>query len=452
MMEKKTTFTFRVILFAYVAGGWMSGCTKTEYMPPTVGEQIPYTDTVTVTLQEALKTSSHSLFYNAWERSSVAERLAALGNAKRQYTLLVPTNAALAAAGWDERRIAHSGVEALDTLVLRHVFHNKLGEAEWGGVVGSYHAISLLDYPALGYLHPDSTYYFRANLSRDNDRLWVNGQDMGHAESISATNGAIWPVEHVLEIPQVTAWEHLKADSRFSLYTSLIAHTDAQYIALFTEANGYAPDAGHEGTYKYNRHSPRQYGLEPYPAGAGSKPYTAPLNTWFIPTNEAFNRAGFYTLDDLLAYNAARGLPTTEWYIPTEAGQAPYYRVVGEFATDSLLDYHQNWGMRLGGYDFPGGRTYTQFYQNELAPLGATRHLVSSYTELVYSQIMPTSKTVFYGVTHSHYMPFEFSQGDVTYMSVKDEPATRIELRGRAHHTLTGVIHEVDQLMVPSGF
>lgn len=434
-----------VALIAIVITVSINGCKKEEYMPPEVGEQVPYTDTVTIVFRDALSSSPYTVFWQAWQRSKVDSILAARGGTRAHYTLLVPTNEALAAAGWDAAKVNASSASSLNTLLLPYVFRSRIAQEQLQTKQESYRAVSLYDYPDLRYTEKDSTYFFQVGLAWDEQALKVNGKSVGLETPIPATDGYIWPINTTLEPPSKTAWQTLKEDGRFGLYTALLEYTDAQYKQLFTDANGYPPEAGHPGEQVYNRNSPLLYDLENHVTSRSALPYAGALNTWFIPTDEAFAAAGFHTLADLIAFNTQRGLPRTAWYFPEDPSQAPFYRVVGEFATDTLLDYHDNWGMRVAGYDLTRSRNATLFFSNDLQQETLGHYPVSAYTEIEYGYWYPLV-----GTTTYHYMPLEFpTAGSLRVKGATASSATIIE---PDIYTLNGVIHVVDHLLIPSKF
>jgi len=420
----------------------MQGCLKKEYMPPQVGAQIPYAETVTVRFRDALSESAHTVFYQAWQRSHIDEILGTIGDSKTKYTILVPDNAALQAAGWTMSSVNAASIEALDTLMMKHVFRNRITPEELHDKAGNYQAVSMLDLPTLRYTADNKTYYFRVGLSYDGDALWVNGKPSGNTTPIPAVDGYIWPIKHVLEVPVKTAWEVIRSDNRFSLYVSLLHYTDSAYKALFEAANGHPPAAGHIAEQAYDRNSPLYYGMDYHPPVTGNIPYVENPNTWFIPTNEAFQQAGFHTLEDLVAWNESRNPPWAEWVSNPGTGLTPYYRLVGDFATDTLLDYHHNWGMRIASYEFTRERNATLFFSNDLQQELLANYPVTAYTEITYGYYYPQR-----GTTNFYFMPFVFPGNN--QIRVKGASGPAATLIDKDINTLNGVIHAVDRLLLP---
>lgn len=152
-------------------------------------------------------------------------------------------------------------------------------------------------------------YSVKQSLSFSGGNLLVNGVDMGAAAPFEAAEATIWPINNVITRISRSAWDFLKDDGRFSLFTGILQYNDSVYNDLFYKANGYAAQTGGYRAQWYYRDSPMQLGMTIFEENGQN--YTYPLNTWFVPTDEAFRKAGFQTLDDLIAYNERRGMPDT---------------------------------------------------------------------------------------------------------------------------------------------
>lgn len=422
-------------------------CTKQEFFPPPIGEQIPYEDTVTSTLTEVLAQTPQSLFYRAWQRTGFQDVLSQDESPKSAHTVLVPDDAALNANGWDEYRIDHAPISELEDLLRAHVL---VGLVELKDVLGrpdSYLSTSLLTYPDLLYAEIGSynvisyvPYRFKVAMAMRHDVLLLNGKQAGNGSPVLAVDGCIWPINRILDPPTKTAWQTLEGDGRFRIYTQLLQKTDSIYREIFELANGYPPSNGHIGERIYDRNSARYYDLTHHYSSTANGYYAENLNTWFIPTDDAFRDLGFQSVEDVLAFNEARGLPHPVWTIPGVSGQTPFYRVEGEFASDTLLDYHHNWGRRIAAFDLTRSRNATLFYSNDLSS-----ELLHNYPLSVFT----TSASNW--TTSVHYMPFDFYDNAGIQIRLKDsdQSATLVETD---ISSLNGVIHAVNRLLVPEGF
>ncbi|SEL99659.1 Fasciclin domain-containing protein [bacterium A37T11] len=452
-------------------------CTKKEYMPPVVGDALPYTEEVpNTTLTEALEASGNSLFYAAWQRSHLPARL----STQEKYTVLAPGDAAMKEAGWSAESIASATAETLDTVLMAHVFYGRITKEVLALRNESYQAVGLLEYPGLDYGYHSlldgegfDTYRFQAMIALSGDHLLINGLEFTHGAPVLTADGYIWPLDGIVKAPKMTAWEFLKHDSRFSLYVGITEYTDSLYDAIFTQANGYHPEQGQMYAQFQERVG---YGLWPWNAYGHNKPVVSNLNTFFIPTDDAFYQAGFQSLQDLISFNERRGLPKVEWFVPMSNNG--FYRVIGEFATDSLLDYHHQWGLRYGGYgslnpyliryDYLNwnSTTYGLYYDGAYLVSGPLPVLYSNdlrqelfdvravYNIQSYSNIQ--SNTVIFGLTNTavHYIPFQVAGGgaEPIRLSPKGAAGGTATIVDKDITTLTGVVHVVDHLLLPPGF
>lgn len=434
-------------------------CRKAEFMPPAVGEQIPYTDTVTSSMAEVLASSPYTLFYQVWLNSDIEVILAERRNGTiSKFTVLVPENEALEAEGWDAATISIADKESLNTLILSLTYWEGISKEDLQTRDDNYPALNLLEYPDL-WIYQNAAYFiyrepglvsycFRAYLSFKNEQLLLNGQAIGNHEGMPATDGYLWPIKQFATKPTQTAIEVLEEDGRFSLYLELMRYTDALYWAIYEDANWYEPweGSGYDRDFveDYNlglsRRYENWYGL----------PAVATQNTLFIPTNEAFEAAGFSTLQDLISFNEERGLPQAVW-------DPMYweYGVEGEFATDTLLDLHHNWGRRYApryaGNDWmpeetgaQGRSAVTVFYSNDLRDDLLHDFMLNGY----YTPYYEDTKTLFYR------MPLTFfnTGAGVVQIGVKGSdrpPATVVQ---KDIPTLNGPIHAVDRLLLPRDF
>ena len=423
------------LLLGVLLSGLLQACLKEEYMPPPVGEALPYTDSLSYSIEDTLGNGPFTTFYYAWRTSGVGERLSTDG--KMNFTLLVPSNQAMEDAGWTVEAIESASTEQLETLVLPHIFSGRISQSELQSISGSYRAQSLYVYPGIRQASNLKPHVFTAQMTFK-ETLLVNGKSLGAAPVIETSNGAVWPVNQVLQAPQLAAWDLLKADPRFSMYVALLEYTDAWYRDLFIAANGYAPEDGNAAVQAYARNSPLYYDLAL--DVLDGQPLVGDLNTWFIPSNAAFQAAGFQDLDDLIAFNMEHGLPQTE-----EVAASPsYFGLIGDFPTDSLLDYHDNWGRRIGDYDLTRKRNATVFYSTDLNQQAFNAYPISALTEIEYGYYFPMM-----GHTVFHLMPLAFGEDQVW---IKGQAGAKAQLIESDIPALNGVIHVVDALLIPEQY
>lgn len=484
IVKKKIAKQYLVVLCTALS--FLTACTKDEYQAPEIGEAIPYMGVVEpdATLGEVLQNSPYTLFSQIWQRSSVS---AGIEEAADRFTVLAPDNAALEQAGWTVAKIAGSPVADLDTLLLQQVLEGVITEQSLREKEDAYQAITLLEKPGLLYRSNSGVvsnpvfvaYHFQVTLAIRDGKLLLNGKSIGYQTPLMANNGIIWPVDAIWQRPTQTAWELIKSDPRFSLYAGIMEYTDNLYHQLFYEANGYYPwQAGRNQELRERV----GYGLWTWtrPLTDPNTPCVDALSTFFIPTNEAFHNVGFQSLEDLIAFNESRGLPETQWLVTAGTGESPFYTLKSDFATDSLLDYHHNWGLRYTGYinattGFTGlpnvgirspyqrsGQAFTIYgygggiYYTANIPLIYSNDLRQQTLDSKVIFLLPAKTTgnpVIWGQRNEvyYYPPFDIAEeGNALRAQGSDAPPAVIVEKDIP--VLNGVVHAVDHLLVPAGF
>jgi uncharacterized surface protein with fasciclin (FAS1) repeats len=397
--------TLAILLFA-------TACRKEEFKQLPHGEPVPYTDTARHELGSLLGVTPHTLFYSAWQKSHVADILMSQGSGVR-FTLLAPDDAAMTAAGFDAAGIAASSAEQMDSLVRYHLIPQQLDTLAVRQQRGSVRHKSMLTDPVmmenLNSLGSNVTYpvpytYRQYIAMKANGHLIVNGKDAGKATPYYATNGMIWPVNRVLERPRESILDLLQRDPRFSIFAQLYQQTDN----IWAEAS-----MGFYERYTYRRLTP-EYGV------------TILSDAFFAPTDEAFRKAGFESVDDLMALNG-RSMPYFDWDV---------FEMRNGFVTDSLLAYH-SWG-RFYAPAGPFGIGYLSaaiFYSNDLTNENLADFDLNSSSS---------------GAAPIYTMPLEFGSDNAGRVTVKVKgtshaPATIIEADV---NTFQGPIHIVDELIL----
>ncbi|MBX3255441.1 MAG: fasciclin domain-containing protein [Chitinophagaceae bacterium] len=434
----------------------LTSCTKKEYMPPEAGEKIPYTDSVTISLKEALAATPYTLFVQAWNSSNMDGTLSQFGDTKTPYTLLVPDDQTFTTAGWTKDKISAATPEELDTLLLPYVLQGAVTRTQLEAISGSYYTSSVMAINNLFNKADNSPYTLKMALRIEDGKFSVNGISTGVAEPIPCRNGTIWPIGSLVEIQRKSAWDLLEEDGRFTLYTGITRYTDSLYNELFYQANEYYANSEEAGfiAKRYYRNSPEQLGLQLY-TDDGTQYFADNVNTWFIPTDEAFRKAGFNNLDDLIAFNNQRGMPDTVFhdYVQSKEFQTQFYAIKGCFATDSMLDYHSSWGMRLAEFWYWEARNAILLFSNDLRNSLLADFPVGSFIENKYARNYsvwpPANDKLVSTVTHTLNNPLEFPSSG--HVRVKGGAGSEITFSGPGIYTLTGVVHIVDDLFFPKG-
>ena len=444
-------------------------------MPPEVGEQIPYEGELPkAPLAEVLeKLPNTTLFYQIWQKSTVR---AMVSEGKDRYTVFVPDNAALENAGWTAARIAEVSVDDIDALLSKYIFLGMMTMDNLQEKSDNYQLFSLYEYP--GVYYEKSTVYstmnyaplrFQGYFALEDNKLFMNGATILYQKPVFSKDAVVWPINSTWNVPTQTAWEYVKSNPNYSMYVGIMEYSENRYRSIFEGANGY----GYEQHNLYSSYDPNLgYELSPWSRPISGDIKVDALNTFFVPTNEAFKKAGFADLDALIAFNEARKQPFADWIIPLF--QQGFYTVRGMFATDSLLDYHHRWGLHYSDYYgvlIPVRRKLyldTDINVQVGAPHNTRFRLMSN--PVVYSnkleskflEIMPIYQFVKYGAEATsvidgdvayHYAPFaaERRNGEIK-MGIKGGDGAKILVVDRDVTVLDGVVQGVDGLFVPPGF
>lgn len=421
----------------------ISSCQKEEFQRPVHGEQVPYIDSLDLSIAEILLDPEYSLFKEIWDRADMENVIKSAGNSKDQYTVFVPSNAAWTDASWTEEKIRRASPEELQRILEPHIVRTNLIHLVDVTRPGNVFVYSLSQHPTIKYtasLHP---YRHIIAIDWNKERLFINGEEHGEKFPVLASDGCVWGTNKILETPQLTAWETLKRDPRFSIYTGLLERTDREYVEIFKQANGHYPDFEDDVERPYARHTPDRLGMMIRQAYSGEL-FVTDLNTFFIPTDDAFRKAGFASVDDLIAFNVERGYPSVTWQDSGDLNGSGFYRIVGEFATDTLLDFHHNWGFRFADAPYRREGHRNLFYSNDLRNEVVYDFPVGSLNIQYF-----TERGGFVRAETDYYkMPFVFENNLIKI------PNTEVSSEWIEDNivTLNGVLHGVKNLLLPEGF
>ena len=427
----------RYFVPALIILGALAGCHKDEFMPPPEGEKVPYVDPAYGDMNETLQKSSYHLFYKAWQKSRYDTML----KGTNRYTLLAPSDEAMQAAGYTDAAIAAMSQANADSLVLYHAVRDRLTPEELNVLPGNLETATILSYGALrvtpyyyGNTTPGNTsyddYFFRQYLHVENGQLLVNGVQQGTvANALPASNGFIYPINHVLVRPNTTFRQVLYNDERFSMFLELQRRSDEifmkNYRQLYEENIGYDPGDVFPSSRK-------DYAELIDTPSACSYSFLS-FKMLFAPTNDAFHKAVFNTVDEVLEWNSHRGSPMFFNWDVWEVGG-------GGVPSDTILAYHWDFGRENLVYTGLYGK-YTDpkpsvFYPNDL-----NNDLLGNYPINNRPGVM------------TYLMPFTFgiAPGGQPQLQVKGSsypPATIVE----TINTLMGPLYVVDRLLIPKDF
>ena len=418
-------------------------CKKTEFLPEPEGTKVPYKDDATQTVEQLLAASPAKLFFTAWQKSNLPAQLKENGK-NTQFTLLVPSDAALNAAGISATVISQMPVKELDSLVMFYTSIGKVNKESLNST--SLMVKTLLEHKGLRVKYFDSKldnqqqydpYFYKQYLAIKGDELLANGKSMGKLNYLPATNGAVYLLEKVIQRPDKTLAEVLKADGRFNTYLELLRQTDEQYLEIMITQ--LEPLFGYRMSveeYKDNFSGRRMFFGDEW-GGINRPPYASyngpniTVSTYFAPTDDAFKKAGFQSITAIMKFNERNNVRFDD----------NTFEPSGSFATDSILTYHQDWGRMFATKDPSYGinaPNNTVFFSNDLVPA------LNDY----YVNTGGTANAIY-----SYKNPIRFTTGaNGVELQVKEssfEPAHVVETD---LNSLNGPIHVVEHLLIPKGF
>lgn len=280
-------------------------CRKQDIEPDPIGEPVPYTGPV-LGLKETLEKSPYTFFKAAWKKAHIDDRLDKA--ATTSFTIFAPTDKAFEQAGWTLAKINQATPEELDTLLSFHISANQVHPASLALVTGNLPMPTLLQAELPGY---DSfkPYQYVLYAGVYHDSLYINGQPVSKwGQTLESTTATIYATDKVLQKPVEDMLTFLQSDERFSFYLEACRINDS----LYQESTPW-------GTFQWNTpiHSAN--------SSSGGQ------FTLIVPTNEAFQKSGFNTVEDIRQYNY-KALPVGD----PDYDDKFYYRYP-RTAIDSLL-------------------------------------------------------------------------------------------------------------------
>lgn len=414
--------------------GWMwlmvivcaSACRKEEFMPEPQGEKVPYTGADS-TLQQMLAGPGYGLFAKAWQKSNMNAVLASWGS-NTMYTLLVPGDDAMRAAGLDDAGIGSASKETLDSMLMFHTVIGAIDNRSFTSLPASVGVRTMLVNPVFSEpLNPpgsavkyDSVYRYHQYLAVKDQQLLVSGRVAGNAAPVYAKNGTIWKISRVLKPARKNMRQLLEGDPRFTLYVAALQLAEKTYETIDgLDALSQPPFMFYNTTLNTSK---AEIDWDCY---CNALPFgLTERNSIFAPTNEAFEKVGLRTVDDIRALND-RYKPVFDFDISILKGRSPL---------DSLL-YMNTWGRQRSFYVL---HIPPVFYNNDLIP-----EIMNGFGLKPLDYYAPPVPS-----------PLEFSKDangriQVQWKGSGAEKATIIEAD---IETIQGPVHVIDRLIVPPGF
>ncbi|WP_212592548.1 fasciclin domain-containing protein [Sphingobacterium humi] len=354
---------------------------------------------------------------------------------KKKFTVFIPSNHGLEQGGWTLESITKKSKTELIEFIQAHILSINIQPDCLQKKEGNLIVETNFIYPNILYSSKGLPYNYSIGLKIMDNQLFINGKEQGNLKLIKTKNGSLYEIIDPLVPPSKSAWELLQSDPEYSLYTQLMIATDSMYTAIFEKANGYKPQDGHSNAQTFQRNSLEKYHFV-FKNNKDNDLYVDDLTTWFIPTNKAFHDLGFNSLDDLLNFNKKRGEPEREWQEPI-SGYAGFYGIRGEFATDTLLDYHHNWGLRFADLPYKQGHMKILVFSNDLPSKSLKTFPIAHYEKLILNGV---HKADLY-----YLFPFISSNNSIKLPNeVHNAILTKQDVL-----TLNGIIQGVDRILVP---
>lgn len=465
-MIKKRRHYKRIFFYALACTClWMS-CSKQEFMPPPVGEPIAFADS-SLTLPEYMGTHpSYSLFWKAIRKSNI-EKLINENNPNYNFTLFLPNNSAMNAAGMGDQYLNSASKATLDSLVGYHMSANKLLPRDLSIQSGNLEINTIIKndnyeeaYLGLGSRNfaTNPGFIYRYYLRIENGVIRVNNQVAGDAsESLVLKRGTVIPINRVLKKVRKSTRQILVEDGRFKLYLNLRRYNDSVYKAMMGfestlitvpyEKNQYVRENEYTPLTMLDYLSDINY-ARPLDASEIISFKEIYLLTLLVPTDDAFHNAGFRNLEDLLDLNH-RALPELLYNENTRK----FDIFSGYLPTDSILRYHF-WGT-VGNAKV---RTQTPNPINGKPDFFASSHLPNVGT-LFFSNMLKNELIgdyrfdFFQSSLASSDNPLDFTQtGETITVRVKGSAAPAATIIEKDIETFNGVIHVLNRLLIPPGF
>jgi len=443
-MNNKKNFILHWGFLFLATALFFTACQKTEFMPDPEGVAVPYPDTVKSSIEEILRqTADCKVFNAAWEKSSIKAIIKERGN-KARFTVFAPTDAAFQGSGINLASIQQMTATDVDSLLLFYITSEEITPNDLQNRPDNLMVKTLLIKPDVympyyenngGVYMQYDLYYYRFYVKVQGNDMFVNGKKNGPLKYVPATNGGLYTMTTTIEKPTKTALQLLQEDGRFTLFVESQRLTDQLFFQ--TTAPALEPYIGYipEDSEMMSDWAPSRYyytngwGFE-RPIYEGFKGPNLKISTVFAPTDEAFRKAGFNSVDDIVNFNKEHGDVRFD---------EDYFEIKGAYPTDTLFSFHRDWGRvvqpRTIGQDRARPNN-TVFFSNDLGP-----HL-NEY--LVNVGGVPEA--------YNYKMPLEFSvhNGHIQ-LKVKGSEVAPATIIATDLLSLNGPIHVVDNLLVPKG-
>ncbi|WP_161964234.1 fasciclin domain-containing protein [Chitinophaga flava] len=382
-----------------------AACSKTEEPPRPVGNKLPYAGAGISLAKLVDSIPEASIYRAALKRTRIQPYMDSLsaGNPGAPFTLFVPANKAWESAGYTMDNINTVPAAELDTIIRYLTItggvpantKNLMGETTYYPLMYKDRNITRSQVPTPFWAWTNRYYYYRLIVGLTDGVLRLNGRTVSKTAGIQATNGAVFMIDTLITKPFYETYQVLSSDTSFSFYMAALKKNNAVYarkglLNSFNDTAALVLTVGSD--------SP---GLDPFAIV-------------FAPDNNAFRKAGFYSVADINSY--------IDQSVVAGAGN------VGPMMTnmDSILMHH-----RL---------------------LSAFSGINPGYSFLYTIDLRYGLYTVNLGNAPSYGALMVQNNSGQTVLHRRDVPSGRgaMIISASDNTTLTGVIHRVDNLLLPT--
>ncbi len=381
-----------------------AACSKTEEPPRPVGNKLPYTG-VTKSLSQLLDSIPEaSIYRTALGRTQIQQYMDSLAanSSNAPYTLFVPTNKAFQAAGYTADNINTAPVAVLDSLIRYLIIPGGVaagvtdmsGENTYYPLMYPDRDITRSQVPSPFQAAYNAYYYYRLIVGLSKGTLRLNGLPVSKAPAIPATNGALFLIDTLIVKPFYESYQVLSSDTSFSFYMAALKKSNTVYsengtLGVFNDTSALVLAIGAYGE-------------------SGRDPFAIV----FAPENNAFRKAGFNSIDDINKYIDGSAAASGSW------GATNMDSILVNHILYSWYNFNTNPGWSyLYSFDLRYG-LYKINLSNSPAP-GALFVQVNNGQVILHRQDAPSGRGAAI-----------IGPSDIT--------------------TLTGVIHRVDNLLLPT--
>lgn len=385
----------------------LAACTKTEEPPKPIGSSIPYHSNASRRLVQIVDSLPEATLYSiAFHRSSIEHYMDSLNSVPvntpdAPYTLFIPSDKAMAAAGYTKDIISSLSVASADTLV-RYLSlpgmvrtDSSIGYANTTFVPLIPGDLNIQGSLQQSFYYP---YYYNLTVGFSASSLLLNGKVVASPiKSIPATNGDVFIIDSLIQQPTKDMYELVLKDTSLTFYMAALRKSNELYAV-----NGTL-----DGGLPYNDTLWLQLQM-PF----GDVPGHDVFNILFAPDNNAFRKAGFFSINEI-----------DDYIDKSQLASSPQYTYM--FTNmDSILMNHKAF------YSYDGSGGFNWIYMNAMQ--------AGFYTSFDNSYLG--------GAANFHVA------GGKVMMHRTDVPDGRAAtvIAPSDITTINGVIHHVDNLLLPT--